>query len=71
MSKVGLFYGTQTSNTQTAAEMIQKHLVAVTYWSYMTSPRQKPVILQATTTLLLVVQPGMLGNSRRLGNFLR
>ena len=24
MSKVGLFYGTQTSNTQTAAEMIQK-----------------------------------------------
>lgn len=24
MAKVGLFYGTQTSNTQTAAEMIQK-----------------------------------------------
>ncbi len=24
MSKIGLFYGTQTSNTQTAAELIQK-----------------------------------------------
>ena len=24
MAKIGLFYGTQTSNTQTAAEMIQK-----------------------------------------------
>jgi len=26
MSKIGLFYGTQTSNTQTAAEAIQKEL---------------------------------------------